>query len=175
MHILIIYDSVFGNTERIARSIGRAMTALAVSPAKDVEILRPEEVKLEHLAGMRLLVVGSPTRAFRPTAEVKKFLRGIPRNGLQGVKVAAFDTRISAEDIESSIGRFFVRLFGFAAGPIMKGLIKKQGEPAIPPEGFLVEGTKGPLKNGELERAADWARRIMRMGDIGSAVTGEST
>jgi flavodoxin len=166
MNVLIIYDSVFGNTERIALSIGHAMTALAVSQAKDVEILRPDEVKLEHLAGMRLLVVGSPTRAFQPTAEVKKFLRGIPRNGLQGVKVAAFDTRISIEDINSSMGRYFVRMFGYAAGPVMTRLRKKRGEPVVPPEGFLVEGTEGPLKNGELERAADWARRIMRMGEI---------
>jgi len=99
MDILIIYDSVFGNTERIARSIGHSMTAQAVSSGKEVGILRPNEVKLEHLAGLRLLVVGSPTRAFQPTAAVKKFLKEIPGNGLQGVKVAAFDTRISAEDI----------------------------------------------------------------------------
>ena len=104
MHILIIYDSVFGNTERIARSIGHAMTAHAtiahaIGSEKDMEILRPDEVKLEHLVGMRLLVVGSPTRAFQPTAAVKKFLRKIPPNGLQDVKVAAFDTRSSAEDI----------------------------------------------------------------------------
>ena len=44
----------------------------------------------------------------------------------------------------------------------MNGLRKKRGEPVVQPEGFFVEGTEGPLKNGELERAADWARRIMQ-------------
>jgi flavodoxin I len=159
MHILIIYDSVFGNTERIARSIGET-----IGSGSSVEVLRPDDVKLEHMAGLRLLIVGSPTRAFRPTAPVKKFLKGIPRNGLLGVKVAAFDTRISAEDIKSSIGRFFVKRFGYAAGPVIKGLRKKGGEPVLPPEGFFVDGSEGPLKNGELERAADWARKIAKMG-----------
>jgi hypothetical protein len=33
------------------------------------------------------------------------------------------------------------------------------GRLVAPPEGFAVEGTEGPLKQGELERAAEWARR----------------
>jgi flavodoxin len=161
MKILIIYDSVFGNTERIARSI-----AEAIGSEKRAEILRPDEVKLEHFAGLNLFIVGSPTRAFRPTAAVKKFLKGIPPNGLRDVGVAAFDTRISADDITSSFGRFFVRTFGYAAGPVMKELRKKGGVPVVPPEGFLVEGTEGPLKSGEPERAADWGRNIIRLEKI---------
>ena len=43
---------------------------------------------------------------------------------------------------------------------IMIGL-KKGGELALPAEGFYVEGSEGPLKEGELERAADWARQIL--------------
>lgn len=44
-----------------------------------------------------------------------------------------------------------------AAGPIAKRFVKKGGDLAVPPEGFFVAGTEGPLKEGELERAADWA------------------
>ncbi|HDQ73031.1 MAG TPA: flavodoxin family protein [Chloroflexi bacterium] len=40
-------------------------------------------------------------------------------------------------------------------------LIKKGGIRAMPSAGFFVEGEKGPLRDGELERAADWARRIL--------------
>jgi len=32
----------------------------------------------------------------------------------------------------------------------------------MPPEGFLVTGEKGPLKEGELERAADWAKLVIK-------------
>jgi hypothetical protein len=75
--------------------------------------------------------------------------------------VAAFDTGISTNDMRSPILRILARLFGYAANPISEKLKKKGGDLVIPPQGFFVEGTKGPLKEGELERAADWAKRIM--------------
>ncbi len=155
MNVLVIYDSVFGNTEQIARAIGNAL-----GDPEDVGLLRASDVRPEQLTGLKLLVVGSPTRAFRPTGAVKQLLRRIPRAGLKGVRVAAFDTGISTSDIDSSVGRFFVNRFGYAARPISDMLRKKGGELAVPPEGFFVEGVEGPLKQGELERAAAWAEKI---------------
>jgi len=157
MKVLIIYDSIFGNTEQIAQAIGNALGS-----QEDVEILRVSNVKLEQLTGLKLLIVGSPTRQFRPTAAINNLLKRIPKNGLKGVKVAAFDTRFTMSAIEESrVLPFFVRLFGYAAKPISDRLKKRGGELIIPPEGFFVEGIEGPLKEGELERAADWAKQII--------------
>jgi flavodoxin len=156
MKILIVYDSFFGNTAQIAHAIGNAFV-----PQEDVEILRVSTVKPGQLTESKLLIVGSPTRAFRPTAAINNLLSKIPVNGLRGVKVAAFDTGISTNDMRSPILRILARLFGYAANPISEKLKKKGGDLVIPPQGFFVEGTKGPLKEGELERAADWAKRIM--------------
>jgi len=85
----------------------------------------------------------------------------MPSNGLEGVKVAAFDTRLSPSDIESPALRFIVKTGGYAAKRIANRLKRSGGDLITPPEGFFVVGTEGPLKEGELERAADWARRIM--------------
>jgi len=156
MKALVIYDSYFGNTEQIAQAIGNALGS-----QQDVQTLRVGNLKPEQLAGLELLIVGSPTRAFRPTRAITNLLRSIPTNGLSGVKVAAFDTRISIADMKPAILRFLAGLFGYAAKPISDRLKKKGGKLTIPPEGFLVEGTEGPLKEGELERAADWAKQIM--------------
>jgi flavodoxin len=156
MKAMIIYDSIFGNTAQIARAIGNAFRS-----QPDVEILHVNDVKPDQLTGAKLLIVGSPTRGFRSTPAIKKLLGSIPSNGLKGVKIAAFDTRISADDIESRIGRFFVNRFGYAAQPIADRLVKKGGELISAPEGFFVKGTEGPLKENELERAADWAKQIM--------------
>jgi hypothetical protein len=30
----------------------------------------------------------------------------------------------------------------------------------MPPEGFFVAGTEGPMKEGELDRAAAWVKQI---------------
>lgn len=155
MKTLIIYDSFFGNTEQIAQAIGHAL-----SSQEDVAVLRVSEAKPEHLTGLKRLIVGSPTRGFRPSPAISAFLERIPADALKGVHVAAFDTRISIDDVRSPILRFLVNLFGYAAKPISEKLRKKGGELTLPPEGFFVKGTEGPLKEGELERAADWARRI---------------
>lgn len=156
MSILVVYDSVFGNTEKIAQAIGAALGSQG-----KVETLRVSAVTPEKLAGVKLLVAGSPTRQFRATAPTTSFLKGIPGGSLKGVKVAAFDTRITKSKIEGTpVLAFFVKLFGYAAAPMAKTLQKKGGELVVPPEGFFVEGTEGPLQEGELERAADWARKI---------------
>ena len=154
---MVAYDSQFGNTEKIAQAIGQAL-----GPPEDIEIVRVGDVKPEQLADLALLIVGSPTQRFSPTGATSLFLKGIPQNGLQGVKVAAFDTRFTESEIERiRILAFFVRIFGYAAKPIADRLEKKGGELAVPPEGFYVGDTEGPPLEGELERAADWARQVI--------------
>lgn len=156
MNALIIYDSAYGNTEKVARAMGKALGALG-----EVQVVRPGDVQSGQLSGVALLIVGSPTQKFRPLPAVTGFLKGLPDGVLRGVKVAAFDTRIPESRVqEIRILAFFVKLFGYAAKPIADGLAKKGGELAAPPEGFYVSDTEGPLVDGELERAADWARTI---------------
>jgi flavodoxin len=157
MKAMVIYDSMYGNTRTIAEAIGKALGA-----KEDVATVHVGEAKPEQLAGLTLLIVGSPTQKFSPTGATTGFLKGIPKDGLKGVKVAAFDTRFPETMIERiRILAFFVRLFGYAAKPIADRLQKKGGELATPPEGFYVADTEGPLLEGELERAADWAGRIV--------------
>jgi hypothetical protein len=67
--------------------------------------------------------------------------------------VAAFDTRIQAK---------WVKLFGYAAGRIAGRLKEKGGLLVSSPEAFFVKGKEGPLKEGELERAADWAKEVVK-------------
>ena len=55
---------------------------------------------------------------------------------------------------------FFVKLLGYPAKSIADRLQKKGGDLAAPPEGFYVAGTEGPLLEGELDRAAQWAREM---------------
>jgi flavodoxin len=156
MKAMVVYDSAYGNTEQVAQAIGEAL-----GPQEDVRIARVGDVRPEQLKGLALLIVGSPTQKFRPTAATSSLLKSIPQNGLEGVTVAAFDTRFPESKIEEvGILAFFVRIFGYAAKPIADRLEKKGGSLAVPPEGFYVGDTEGPLLEGELERAAEWATGI---------------
>lgn len=150
--VFVIYDSVFGNTEKVAQSIAAALSAHATLVS---------QAHAGQLRGLDLLVVGSPTRGFRPTEGISKLLNGLPQNHLAGVLVAAYDTRIVLETISSKPLRFIVDKGGYAANTIAKTLEKKGGRLTLPPEGFFVTGEQGPLKDGELERAAVWAARLL--------------
>ncbi|HEY47518.1 MAG: nitric oxide synthase [Anaerolineae bacterium SM23_ 63] len=157
MKALVVYDSKFGNTERIAQVIGNALGS-----AYEVEVLQVGTIMPDQIEGLKLLIVGSPTQRFNPTGGIKNFLQSLPSSGLEGIKVAAFDTRLTIEDIEEvAILSFFVRIFGYAAKPIGNGLKRKGGELILPPEGFYVQGMEGPLVEGEVERAENWARQIL--------------
>lgn len=147
MKVLIIYDSVYGNTEKIARAIAEAIT-----PSNEVKVLRAGEANPPELASIGLLIVGSPTHGGRPTPAIQDLLNKMAKASLKGIKVAAFDTRSQAK---------LARVFGNAAGRIAGHLTKKGGVLIASPEGFSVTGTKGPLKEGELERAAGWAKGIL--------------
>lgn len=159
MKALIIYDSAFGNTEQIAQAVGGA-----IGSPDDVKVLRVGDVKPDHLVGINLLILGSPTQRFRPLPSISNMLNGIPQNSLVSVKVAAFDTRLTIEEINKTpVLAFFVRLSGdsaYAAKHIAIQLKKKGGQLIVPPEGFFVEGMEGPLVEGELERAKEWAKQI---------------
>jgi flavodoxin I len=147
MKALIVYDSVYGNTEKIARAIAEAIT-----PSGEVKVLGAGEANPSELESTDLLIVGSPTHGGRPTPAVQEFLNKVTKPALQGINVAAFDTRIQTK---------LVGVFGYAAGRIANNLKKKGGTLIASPEGFFVTGSKGPLKEGELERAAAWAKGIL--------------
>jgi flavodoxin len=147
MKALIVYDSVYGNTEKIARAIAGALT-----PSGEFKALRAGEVNLSELASLDLLIVGSPTQGGRPTPAIKELLNKIPANALKNVSVASFDTRFSTR---------LVGIFGYAAGKIAGSLKTKGGTLILSPEAFLVKSKEGPLKEGELERAAGWSKRIL--------------
>lgn len=157
MKAIVVYDSVYGNTKAVAEAIGKAL-----GTQDDVTTARVGEMAPEQLREVELLIVGSPTQKFSPLGSITRFLKRLPENGLQGVKVAAFDTRVSQEKLaEIRILAFLVRMFGYAAKPIADRLQKKGGTLAVPPEGFCVDDSEGPLLDGELERAAEWAKRVV--------------
>ena len=154
MKSLVVYDSVFGNTEKVARSIGESLRA-----SGDVEVKKAISFPTSELKNYDLLIVGSPTHGGRASPDMKKFLNDIPDGGLEGIKVAAFDTRTEVKN--SGIGlRMITGVLGYAAGRIAKFLNKKGGQQVLEPEGFLVNGREGPLIEGELERARNWAEGI---------------
>ena len=152
MKTFVVYDSENGNTEEIAKAIGSAITG-------EVKLVHVSKANSAGLKAFDLLIVGSPTQGFRATKPVQVFIEGIPKDVLKGMKVAAFDTRMPERDVGKGL-RFIMKVGGYAAPRIAETLKKKGGNLVTSPEGFLVKDKEGPLLEGELERAAIWAKGV---------------
>jgi flavodoxin len=144
MRVLVVYDSLHGNTKAVAEAIGGAM-------AGEVAVRHVTEVETTGLGAYDLVVVGAPTHGGRPSDPAKGFLAKVQAPALQGVRVAGFDTRLTSR---------WVRIFGYAAPRIAKALEAAGGTLAGPPGDFYVTGGEGPLREGELARAVAWARAV---------------
>jgi flavodoxin len=156
MTALVLYESVYGNTEQLAQAIAAAM-----APTFSVRLARADEVSSIDAAGVDLLIVGGPTHRQRISATLAAVLEATPRGALKGVQVAAFDTRY----------RMAAWLSGSAARRIARRLRRLGGSLVIPEESFFMErdvppeGTKRRhemehLEPGELQRAAEWAQKV---------------
>ncbi len=150
MKTMVVYDSVYGNTEIIARAIGDAIPG-------EVQVLRVGQVSAGDLESVELLIIGSPTHGAMPTEAVQGLIEKIGSPLHEGARVATFDTRLT--------WGFLERWGGFAAAKMADTLREKGWTIAGAAEGFFVKGLKkGPLKRGEAERAAAWAMVVYNVG-----------
>jgi flavodoxin I len=141
---LVIYDTMYGFTEKIARAIGSGI-------AGEVKVVRFVEVNVLDLKNYDLLIFGSPTQGGRPLKSVQAWLDNLADSDVKGLKTAVFDTRLTAK---------WVKIFGYAACKIADDLKKKGASVVAGPEAFFVKAAKGPLTDGEEERARAWGARI---------------
>ncbi|MEU4388417.1 hypothetical protein [Promicromonospora sp. NPDC023805] len=161
MRALVVYESMFGSTEAVAQAVAggvqefMAVDIVEVGAAPDAV---PDEVTL--------LVVGGPTHAFgmsRPATRIdaarqapaiislergiREWLKGLPVR-TSATQATAFDTRVTS------------RVTGSAARAASRRLDRLGYLLVAVPEGFRVTGVKGPLVDGELDRARAWGMAL---------------
>jgi flavodoxin len=147
MKTLVVYDSLYGNTKAIAQTIGEAIPG-------EVEVVHVEQVNAGDLETVDLLVIGTPTHGALPTETVQSLLERIGPPARESARAATFDTRLTW---------WFLERWGGFAAPKMADVLKEKGWTlAGAPGGFYVRGLrKGPLKRGEVDRAAAWAKGLV--------------
>jgi len=138
---MVLYDSNFGNTKKLAE-------AIAVALGKEARAVPVAGLGAKELEGIDLLVAGCPIIGWRPSEKMGRFLAALKKGELEGVKAAAFDTRV----------KLFIH--GDAAGKVSRRLAEAGAEIVAGPQPFYVGGRDGPLLEGELARAALWAKSL---------------
>lgn len=154
MKTLIIYDSLYGNTEKIAQSIQEV-----ARKTHEVQLKKVKDASPEDLRGIDFLIVGSPTHGGRASENTKQFFDSLASASLTKIKAVAYDTGITV-DAQNWFMRFVIRFFGYASGNIAK-LLENKGANVIATETFFVKSKEGSLVEGEIKRAEKWAERIL--------------
>ncbi|HNW96336.1 MAG TPA: flavodoxin domain-containing protein [Candidatus Paceibacterota bacterium] len=141
MKALIVFDSNFGNTRKIAEVIAGEL-------GNDAAVVAVSDFDQQQLIGVDLLIVGSPIIAWKPTEKILEFLEDLNKEQLKGVKITAFDTRV----------KLFIH--GDAKEKIATKLESLGARIIIGPQAFYVKGKEGPLLDGELYRVASWIKSL---------------
>jgi hypothetical protein len=155
----VVYESLFGNTARIAQAVVDGL-----KENLDVELHSVAEGKLPE--GGDLLVMGGPTHAFSmsrantrqdavsqganadPTIGLREWLEELAEGN--DTPFAAFDTRVD----------MVRRLPGSAAKAAAKMARKRGYQLLTRPESFYVQDVPGPLLDGEVQRAEVWGAQL---------------
>lgn len=162
MRAFVVYESMYGNTQQVAEAIGRALAA-----AGEVTVVDVASAPASLPDRVDLLVVGGPTHAFamsRPatrkqavatggrstdlTTGIREWL-GVLTVGSPGPAAATFDTRVQVPLLPGSAANGAARL------------LRRLGLGVRDRESFYVEDQDGPLRDGELERAATWGGSLV--------------
>lgn len=164
MRALVVYESMYGNTHRVAINVAAGLRA-----THEVALVPVAQVTRELVAAADLLVAGGPTHMHRmSTAASRRMAAEAARKqgsglamdpdadgpGIRGLLdgittagalAAAFDTRLSG-----------VPAFTGRASRGISRLLKRQGfRLLVPPESFLVS-KQNTLLDGEAARARSW-------------------
>jgi hypothetical protein len=167
MKALVIFESMYGNTRDVADAIGEGLR----SSTWEVDVVEVGDAPTLISSGVDLLIVGGPTHQFglsRPssrqsaangaTTPIVSRTSGVrewmdkAEIGHLGIASAAFDTLLLTPR--------FLRYFGRASRKIDKRLARLGCHPVVSPESFWVTGGKGPLADGEVDRAHTWGQHL---------------
>jgi hypothetical protein len=167
MNAVVVYESHWGNTAAVARAIAEGL-------GPEVRALTTDEATGDVIAEADLIVAGAPVIAFRLASDktraglvdqsgkapmppdlshpsMRSWLKNLPWGRGHS---AAFETRVWW----SPRG---------ATGDIERGLGGAGYQAFAKPGRFVVTGTYGPLKDGELERARQWGADLAAQMEAG--------
>lgn len=134
---IVVFDTKFGNTERVAKSIAKGIENRGISSS----CLAIGSVRPETLKECDLLVIGAPTQQFTASKPMKEFISRLEaEEGLDGKMFFAFDTKLPS------------RFSGSAAKYIESRLLRMGLHEIAERSSAVGRGSEFRLDEGELER-----------------------
>lgn len=142
----VVYYSKWGNCEQVARAICRGLEE------SGQEVTLAEAKSVEGPGGdLEFLVVGSPTRVGKMAGPVRKFIKREISGTWSGKPFASFGTGMESRREKGKTQ---------SAEDINLALTEKGLRPVAGPFQAAVGGMKGPLTEGDLDRAFEFGKKV---------------
>ena len=144
-NVIIIYESKYGNTKRVAETIMEGMRQKGIETVlSDIK-----EVDLNKISNYDGILLGSPNHIGGPTRSVKKCIDELGKLGLKGKPTAVFDTYMGKD-------------FEKAAKKMEKQIAEKAPDMRLLSLGLSirVQGMKGPILQEELAKCHEFGKEI---------------
>jgi len=145
---VVVYDTSYGNTKKIAETIAETLKESGV----EVDLFDVKDVKKPSGKDYNFLVLGSPTRFGTMSFAIRGFLGKVKSEEWMNKPFTAFDTE-NPENLEKKEWS--------AAEKIAAKLRDKKMNQLLPVLKALVLGQKGPLVEGEIERTKDYTKEFV--------------
>jgi menaquinone-dependent protoporphyrinogen IX oxidase len=150
---IVVYDTSYGNTKKIAETLAETLK----EPGIEVDLFYVKDVKKLNGEDYDFLVLGSPTKFGTMSFTIKFFLGKVKSEEWENKSFVAFDTE-NPENVEQA--RIQKKEWS-AAEKIAEKLREKKMNQLLPVLKALVLGQKGPLVEGEIDRTKDYARELV--------------
>jgi len=144
--VLVVYETVFGNTKTVAESIVEGLREVS---GIEATLSKPRGVDLNQLVGYDAILVGSPNHAGGATRGIKKFIDKLGKINLEGKLAAVFDT-YGGQDFEKAVKKMEKQIGEKAPGLKLAALGLS----------IQVEGLRGPIAEGELPKCREFGVKI---------------
>ena len=144
--VFIIYDTKYGNTKLAAEKIAEGIRG---HKGIETEISDVKEADLKKIADADAILIGAPNHMGSPSRTIMKFIDKLGRLKLKAKGAAAFDTYLGA-DFEKAMKKMENRIREKI--PSLKLMTSGLS--------VRVDGSKGPITQGELPKCAEFGRKI---------------
>ncbi|MBE0512634.1 FprA family A-type flavoprotein [Candidatus Bathyarchaeota archaeon] len=150
--VIVIYESKYGNTKRVAETIIEGINEIERIEAV---LKEPKHVESTELLDYDVILIGSPNHIGGPTRGIKKFIDKLGKIELEEKMGVVFDTYMG-RDFNKAVRKMEKRINEKVPGLklITSGLSIKVG------------GMKGPIVEGEFPKCKEFGNKIARQMKI---------
>ena len=154
---LVVYDSYFGNTQKVAEAIAEELRA----EGHDAEV---QSIRDRHAAPAQgdILFVGSPVRMGSVTGRAKRYIKKLDAQAWKDRPVVIFTTILALPEEPTDAQKHSREAYDIKAGLKLGDLAREQGLNEVKDLLWVeVTGMKGPLIDSGVDKARQFTRELL--------------